>query len=409
MTHLTPIALALAVALAAPTMAAAQEPVVPALNGANLAQLQAPGPQGIDRSTLERQQQAQRALEQARANMNKAANTPPGAASAPQPLVTPPQPAPPQLGAPQAPSMSAVAPAMHAPAVTAVKPRKATPTAPTEAEIATLERRLAIARSQVRTAGAVESGTVRGERASYVRAKVVFPYYDKSIFEIHTSPDRMTTIELQPGEKITTSDGLPKAADTVNWIVSTVESGEGANKVVSVLVKPRDPGQETNMLIPTNRRSYYVVLRADSQAYMPIVGFNYPFDEAKAEQARARAEEVEETRKEAVAVPPEQIRFGYAVKGSDVEWKPLRVFDDGSKTYIQMPPSMRSSEAPALFVMEDEKEPLLVNYRLKGDYYIVDRLFSRAQLRVGKKNAVDIYRDDKAGRSEGIASWFSRD
>lgn len=400
MTNLTPIALALATALAAP-MAGAQEPVVPALNGANLAQLQAPGPQGIDRSTLEKQQQAQRALEQARANMNKAATTPPGAASAPVPMA-------PQLGAPQAPSITP-APALQPPTAAAVKPRKATPNAPTEAEIAAMERRLAIARSQVRTAGAVESGTVRGERASYVRAKVVFPYYDKSIFEIHTSPDRMTTIELQPGEKITTSDGLPKAADTVNWIVSTVESGEGANKVVSVLVKPRDPGQETNMLIPTNRRSYYVVLRADSQAYMPIVGFNYPFDEAKAEQARARAEEVEETRKEAVAVPPDQIRFGYAIKGSDVEWKPLRVFDDGSKTYIQMPPSMRTSEAPALFVMEDEKEPLLVNYRLKGDYYIVDRLFGRAQLRVGKKNAVDIYRDDRAGRSEGLASWFSRD
>jgi P-type conjugative transfer protein TrbG len=397
MTNLTPIALALAVALAAPTMAAAQEPVVPALNGVNLAQLQAPGPQGLDRATLEKQQQAQRALDQARASMNKAAATPPAAASAPV------------LGAPQSPTASLPSPASinSAPAA-ALKPRKATPTAPTEAEVAAMERRLAIARSQVRTAGAVESGTVRGERASYVRAKVVFPYYDKSIFEIHTSPDRMTTIELQPGEKITTSDGLPKAADTVNWIVSTVESGEGANKVVGVLVKPRDAGQETNMLIPTNRRSYYVVLRADSQAYMPIVGFNYPFDEAKAEQARARAEEVEETRKETVAVPPDQIRFGYAIKGSDVEWKPLRVFDDGSKTYIQMPPSMRTSEAPALFVMEDEQEPMLVNYRLKGDYYIVDRLFGRAQLRVGKKNAVDIYRDDRAGRSEGIAGWFSR-
>lgn len=406
MTKLTPIALALAAVLAAP-MAGAQEPVVPALNGANLAQLQAPGPQGIDRSTLERQQAAQRALDQARANVNKAASTPPGAASAPaMPAALPTST--PVLGAPQSPTLNA-SPAGVPPAAMAVKPRKATPSAPTEAEIAAMERRLAIARSQARAAGAVETGTVRAERASYVRAKVLFPYYDQSIFEVHTSPDRMTTIELQPGEKITTSDGLPKAADTVNWIVSTVESGEGANKVVSVLVKPRDPGQETNMLIPTNRRSYYVVLRADSQAYMPIVGFNYPFDEAKAEQARVRAVEVEETRKESVAVAPEQMRFSYAIKGSEVEWKPLRVFDDGSKTYIQMPPSMRTSEAPALFVMDDGTDPQLVNYRLKGDYFIVDRLFGRAQMRVGKKHAVDITRDDRAGRSEGIASWFSRD
>lgn len=375
MRHLSPIVLATALFHAVPisAMADTTAPVVPALNGAVLAQLQGPAPGSAQ-------------LPPARGS---AAPTAAAAASAPSAAMPAPPPPPP------------------APSPLAVKPRRATPTVPTASEIASMERRLAIARSQARAASATESGTVRGERASYVRAKVVFPYYDKSLFEVHTSPDRMTAIELQPGERITTSDGLPKAADTVNWVVSTVESGEGATKTVSVLVKPRDPGQETNLLIPTNRRSYHVVLRADSQAYMPIVGFSYPFDEAKAEQARVRAEETDLARKEVVAVSPEQIRFGYSIKGSDVEWKPLRVFDDGLKTYIQMPLSMRTSEAPALFVMEDEKDPMLVNYRLKGDYYIVDRLFSRAQLRVGKKAAVDIVRE-KADREEGFASWFTR-
>jgi type IV secretion system protein VirB9 len=64
------------------------------------------------------------------------------------------------------------------------------------------------------------------------------------------------------------------------------------------------------------------------------------------------------------------------------------VFDDGQKTYIEMSLSVKSSEAPALFVMEGS-DPLLVNYRVKGDFYIVDRLFDRAQLRIGKQS-VDI-------------------
>jgi P-type conjugative transfer protein TrbG len=402
MTFLSPSILALAAAVVA-TTSGAQEPIVPALSGVSVAQLQASSPP-VDRAALERQIQTPRTLQQSRQSLSGAVVP---SAGSPLAEVTPPT-----VTAPVVASQStaAVQPAPAAQAPAPMPPRKATPRAPTEAEVAAMERRLAIARSQVRARSAVESGTVRGDRASYVRAKVVFPYYDKSIFEVHTSPERMTTIELQPGEKITTTDGLPKAADTVNWIVSTVESGEGPNKVVSVLVKPREPEQETNLLIPTNRRSYYVVLRADSQAYMPIVGFQYPYDEARAEQARVRVEEAEETRKEAVSVPPDQIRFGYQIQGSDVVWKPLRVFDDGSKTYIQMPPSMRSSEAPALFVMDDEKEALLVNYRLKGDYYIVDRLFARAQLRVGKKNAVDIFRDDRP-RPDGssLAGWFSRD
>jgi type IV secretory pathway VirB9-like protein len=36
------------------------------------------------------------------------------------------------------------------------------------------------------------------------------------------------------------------------------------------------------------------------------------------------------------------------------------------------------------------KTPMLVNYRVKHSLYIVDRLFDRAQLRIGPKTAVDI-------------------
>ena len=78
-----------------------------------------------------------------------------------------------------------------------------------------------------------------------------------------------------------------------------------------------------------------------------------------------------------------------ALSGSSVVWRPLRVYDDGIKTYLQMSPDMASYEAPALFVIED-KQPLLVNYRVKQSIYIVDRLFDRGQLRVGAKTAVDI-------------------
>jgi type IV secretion system protein VirB9 len=96
-----------------------------------------------------------------------------------------------------------------------------------------------------------------------------------------------------------------------------------------------------------------------------------------------------------VAVAPNAMNFNYKVRnvrGNHVVWAPLRVFDDGSKTYLQMPPEMRSWEAPALFVMEDKKTPLLVNYRVRGDYYIVDRLFEHAQLRVGANQVVDVDR-----------------
>jgi type IV secretion system protein VirB9 len=202
----------------------------------------------------------------------------------------------------------------------------------------------------------------------------------------------MTAIELQAGEHLTTDNERPKAADTVQWIADAMTAGEGAEKRTIILVKPIVTGVETNMLIPTNKHVYHLLLRSDTQVYMPLVGFNYPFDEAKAKDEAAAAEAKVEESREKVTVPPEKLAFNYRIKGSRVIWKPVRVFDDGTKTYIEMAPEVQSWEAPALFVMEGDT-PLLVNYRMKGDYYIVDRLFEHAQLRVGNRSAVDIYRD----------------
>ena len=74
-----------------------------------------------------------------------------------------------------------------------------------------------------------------------------------------------------------------------------------------------------------------------------------------------------------------------------VDWKPDAVFDDGQKTYIRMP--LRFSETPAFYIYLDKKETLS-NYRVKGRYYIVDRLFDRAYLKIGHKR-VAIVRDEK--------------
>jgi type IV secretion system protein VirB9 len=75
-------------------------------------------------------------------------------------------------------------------------------------------------------------------------------------------------------------------------------------------------------------------------------------------------------------------------------WTPVRVFDDGVKTYIEMNPDMKRSEAPAFFIRE-KKELNLVNYRMRGDYIVVDRLFDQGELRSGEKDLVLISREQK--------------
>jgi type IV secretion system protein VirB9 len=283
------------------------------------------------------------------------------------------------------------APSPNASSLPGTKSLSAVPPAPTLADVRRAERRLARLRSQLAADEVAEAGLVKASASSQVRSRIVFPYLESSIYEIYAAPDRMTAIELQPGEHLTTENERPKAADTVQWMADTVTAGEGAEKRTIILVKPIVTGVETNMLIPTNKHVYHLLLRSESETYMPLVGFSYPFDEAKARDEKAAAEAHLEDSRERISVPPEQLTFHYKIKGAHVVWRPVRVFDDGTKTYIEMPAETRVWESPALFVMEGST-PLLVNYRVKGDYYIVDRLFEHAQLRVGTKTAVDIYR-----------------
>lgn len=82
----------------------------------------------------------------------------------------------------------------------------------------------------------------------------------------------------------------------------------------------------------------------------------------------------------------EDLRFDYLIKGDNPNWRPRRVFDDGKKVFIQFPKSLAVSEAPPLFVTDRKgKKSKLVNYRVRGEYYVVDRLFDHAELRLGEK------------------------
>jgi type IV secretory pathway VirB9-like protein len=79
------------------------------------------------------------------------------------------------------------------------------------------------------------------------------------------------------------------------------------------------------------------------------------------------------------SLDPGALNFSYAVSGPKLPWKPVRAFDDGTHIYIQMPATTKSSEAPALLVAAGDGSEM-VNYRVRGDYYVVDKLFDQAVL-----------------------------
>ncbi len=245
-----------------------------------------------------------------------------------------------------------------------------------------------------RVAEYVGKATEHPTTAHNAGGATVYGYREGDLYMVYAALDRLTDIELQPGENLTAE---PVAGDTEGWIKAEFTSGSGSDARTHIVVKPRDEGIETNLIVPTTKRVYRLDLRSKPDWYMPAVHWFYPDEELAAIARKDADAQARADRSESLAVTPDKLNFHYRIKGRDLPWKPAQVFDDGLKVYLAMPESMTTSDAPALFVIEDGK-PLLVNYRVKDRLYIVDRLFANAQLRVGDKS-IDVERC-------GAHAWF---
>ncbi len=246
----------------------------------------------------------------------------------------------------------------------------------------------------VRVSRANAEARVAPTREGYVNAIQVWPYSDGALYQVYTGVGRVTVIALQPGEELVTV----AAGDTVRWIVGDTSSGSGADLRVNVLVKPIRSGLKTNLVITTSRRTYLLELTSTEKTWMASVSWEYPKDRMLALQRQNQAAHAGAPVDSGVAL--EHLRFRYAVSGSNPPWKPLRAFDDGQKVYIQFPAGIEQGELPPLFVIGAEGDGQLVNYRFRSPYYIVDRLFGAAELRLGgdRGDVVRIERTDGVTR-----------
>ncbi|EOG4615983.1 P-type conjugative transfer protein TrbG [Pseudomonas aeruginosa] len=247
---------------------------------------------------------------------------------------------------------------------------------------------------KVRVSRANAEARIAPTREGYVNAIQVWPFTDGALYQVYAAPGRVTVVSLQPGEELVTV----AAGDTVRWIVGDTSSGSGEALRVNVLVKPTRSGLKTNLVITTSRRTYLLELTSTEKAWMASVSWDYPRDRMLALQRQSQAASAAAPVDTGLAL--EKIRFRYAISGSNPPWKPQRAFDDGEKVYIQFPPGIAQGELPPLFVIGAQGDGQLVNYRFRPPYYIVDRLFGAAELRLGgdKGDVVRIERTDGVAR-----------
>ena len=192
-------------------------------------------------------------------------------------------------------------------------------------------------------------------------------------------------IELQAGEQVNSLNvGDPR------FTIEPALSGIGPAEVQHLVLKPLDVGLVSTLIVTTNRRTYHINLRSHRTDYMPRVSFTYPEDAIVRWEA-VRQKEVKDRQEKTIPQTKEylgDLNFKYTVSGSS-RWKPVRVYNDGVKTIIQMPLAMSQTEAPTLLLLRNEggllghDETAVVNYRLQGDRFIVDAVFEKAVLVAG--------------------------
>jgi type IV secretion system protein VirB9 len=233
---------------------------------------------------------------------------------------------------------------------------------------------------------------------AFMNAAQIFPYETGRVFEIWTAPLRITTISLEQGETITSK----AAGDTQRWMIGDTTSGSGATLQTHILVKPFKAGIATNMVVTTNRRVYLLSLRAANSAD----SFNSAVTWTHAQPLQLSAKQS--------AKPPttttsalgrtsaiNALNQNYRIKTGwrKPEWTPVSVHDDGRQTFITFPGSLGSTEAPPLFVIGDKGESQLTNWRKQGNVYVVDRLFQKAELRLGGTKPSIVHIERKETRS----------
>lgn len=181
-------------------------------------------------------------------------------------------------------------------------------------------------------------------------------YQKGQVYKIYTQLRRVTLITLAEGERFVDF----KAGDTESFVFADTDSGN------AILVKPVIGGAVTNGVIVTNRRFYLVELHESSKRRPHYaVSFTAP------QKGRAAASQI-------AGVSPKQ--YEVASKSKDAQISPIRVWDDGKKTYFEFGPD---APIPSIYRADANGREYIVNARASGTKIAVGRRSDRWVIRYG--------------------------
>jgi type IV secretion system protein TrbG len=232
---------------------------------------------------------------------------------------------------------------------------------------------------------------------------VQFIYNPNETYTVLTRPMSTTHIELASDEEL----HLVALGNTVEWIL--------AKQSKHLFIKPIRPDIFTSATIITTKRTYQLTFRSSPEngKWMQRVSWLHPdLDMLQKltveEKVKSAAETLRATQDEAVTlgsgVTPDKLGFGYEFQG-DETLRPDNVFDDGRFMYVRLKPNTQS--IPAFFGVDADGSMQVLNYTVKGELIIVQRLLPRLLMKLGKAELLVLKAGAKPASGRGFLGLFS--
>jgi type IV secretion system protein VirB9 len=220
------------------------------------------------------------------------------------------------------------------------------------------------------------------KKEDYKGGIVNYKFLPDRIYKIYTSPGFTTDIRLEPGEKILTA---PAGGDSENFPLELSFSHEREH----IYIEPAFANKKSNLFVNTNKRIYSFFLYSDKTIFMPVIQFTYPI-----QTYNELNKQIKDNRLDNLIVTDNILNCNYSYKIikhsiTDPPWMPSLTFDNGEKTFIYFASKNKIAYAPALFLIEGGKR-IICNYRVYGNYYIVDQLFEHAELVLNENQKITI-------------------
>jgi type IV secretion system protein VirB9 len=208
---------------------------------------------------------------------------------------------------------------------------------------------------------------------------VRYTYSPDVIFRVLSVPGLTTHLELGEDEGVKET---PAIGDSAQWMVT------GGPR--HLFIKPLRFDLETSLTVVTNKRVYQFQLLSGKTSAAQVfqkVSFHYPDREMEVKlrkETETAVVEAEQTRLSdqvvAANLDPAALDFGYDIAG-DAPFKPSAVYTNGKFTFLAMP---NTQDSPAIFLLDEADNPSLINYQVKGNVIVVERMAARLLLKLGK-------------------------